>query len=148
MRVVFLIVIMTALSGCELHNRLFSWGEQKPVVSKEKMSAELKNKKGRTAFIADIDIRKEKIAIRRVVLPAASDKSYELWVIHPKKKKPRSLGVVDSNTEIAAARLGKLEQSWLENTTLAVSLEPRGGSPTGEVTGPVLFTGKIKKVQL
>jgi len=28
--------------------------------------------------------------------------------------------------------------------TLAVSLEPRGGSPTGLPTGPVLFTGALQ----
>jgi len=28
-------------------------------------------------------------------------------------------------------------------TVLAVSLEPQGGSPTGQPTGPVLFQGKV-----
>jgi anti-sigma-K factor RskA len=31
----------------------------------------------------------------------------------------------------------------IEQGTLAVSLEPEGGSPTGAPTGPVLFTGKL-----
>ena len=33
--------------------------------------------------------------------------------------------------------------SGLVDDTLAVSLEPEGGSPTGAPTGPVLFKGKL-----
>jgi len=29
---------------------------------------------------------------------------------------------------------------------LAVSLEPRGGSPTGLPTGPVLYTGPVQRL--
>jgi anti-sigma-K factor RskA len=31
-------------------------------------------------------------------------------------------------------------------TTLAVSLEPPGGSPTGQPTGPVIATGELKPI--
>jgi len=37
------------------------------------------------------------------------------------------------------------DQSLGEIPVLAVSLEPRGGSPTGAPTGPVLFTGPCVK---
>jgi anti-sigma-K factor RskA len=30
--------------------------------------------------------------------------------------------------------------------TLAVSLEPSGGSPTGAPTGPVLYTGRVERL--
>jgi anti-sigma-K factor RskA len=29
------------------------------------------------------------------------------------------------------------------NVTLAISLEPKNGSPTGQPTGAVLYTGKV-----
>jgi anti-sigma-K factor RskA len=28
---------------------------------------------------------------------------------------------------------------------LAISLEPAGGSPTGQPTGPVLYTGRVER---
>ena len=31
----------------------------------------------------------------------------------------------------------------ISEATYAVSIEPRGGSPTGAPTGPVVFTGKL-----
>jgi anti-sigma-K factor RskA len=37
------------------------------------------------------------------------------------------------------------DQSLGEIPALAVSLEPKGGSPTGAPTGPVLFTGPCVK---
>jgi anti-sigma-K factor RskA len=32
-----------------------------------------------------------------------------------------------------------------EGATLAVSLEPTGGSPTGQPTGPVIASGKLER---
>ncbi|MFK8260301.1 anti-sigma factor domain-containing protein [Erwinia sp. AnSW2-5] len=70
------------------------------------------------------------------------DRSLQLWLIPPGEK-PQSLGVIDhatlqkvSVTEIQLARM----------PTLAISLEPRGGSPTGQPTGPVLYSGKITQL--
>ncbi len=42
-----------------------------------------------------------------------------------------------------ADRLGKVDPALLGDTVFAVSLEPEGGSPTGQPTGPVLYTGKL-----
>jgi anti-sigma-K factor RskA len=41
-----------------------------------------------------------------------------------------------------ATRLGPSAEK-IADTVFAVSLEPEGGSPTGQPTGPVLFTGKL-----
>ena len=30
-----------------------------------------------------------------------------------------------------------------DDLTLAISLEPKGGSPTGVATGPIVFTGSL-----
>ncbi|MEO6676397.1 MAG: anti-sigma factor [Pseudomonas sp.] len=70
------------------------------------------------------------------------EQSLELWAI-PADGKPISLGV------IPAGGKGKVELSEAQKAligkpiTLAVSLEPKGGSPTGQPTGPVLYQGAL-----
>lgn len=72
---------------------------------------------------------------------AIPDRDYELWYI--KGDEPAvSMGVipVDQRTEIA---LGPEAQSKFEpGTVLAVTLEQKGGSPTGVAQGPIVALGK------
>ncbi|KAE9652214.1 anti-sigma factor [Pseudomonas sp. PB105] len=66
----------------------------------------------------------------------------ELWVIPPGGK-PISLGLVPAAGK-GRIQLSKEQQALLTAPlTLAVSLEPRGGSPTGQPTGPVLYQGQL-----
>lgn len=72
-------------------------------------------------------------------------KSPELWVIEGDNP-PRSLGVIDirgpSAVVIPPQRLRGLEPG----STLAISIEPLGGSPTGQPTGPIVATGKLTAI--
>ena len=68
-------------------------------------------------------------------------KSLELWVL-PKNGAPRSLGVIDNHQD-TRLRLALSDPRLQSANALAVSLEPRGGSPTGQPTGPVLCSGVI-----
>jgi len=72
----------------------------------------------------------------------AGPRAVELWVI-PADGHPRSLGVLSQDRpgwRVAPALAGHALQPGV---TLAVSLEPAGGSPTGLPTGPVILTGKL-----
>jgi anti-sigma-K factor RskA len=72
-----------------------------------------------------------------------SGRSLELWAL-PRDGKPKSLGVIGA--ERAALRLDAPAVKSLGNVpALAISLEPRGGSPTGQPTGPVLYSGPCVK---
>jgi anti-sigma-K factor RskA len=68
------------------------------------------------------------------------DRDLELWALAEGETRPRSLGVLP-----AAGR--QLVAALTPGTQLLVSLEPRGGSPTGQPTGPVLYGGKLASVQ-
>ena len=68
-------------------------------------------------------------------------KSLELWAL-PKNGAPRSLGLVQNERD-TRIRLAAADARLLDASAFAVSLEPRGGSPTGVPTGPVLCSGAI-----
>jgi anti-sigma-K factor RskA len=95
------------------------------------------------AFIASVDVARGTISVRAVTAEVPEAKSYELWALGAGRDKPQSLGVIDAGFRIPATRLGKVDSAALGQTVFAVSLEPQGGSPTGQPTGPVLFTGKL-----
>ena len=69
-------------------------------------------------------------------------RSLELWAI-PVEGKPVSLGLVprDGGGRIVLSQ--RQQQLIKVPVVLAVSLEPQGGSPTGQPTGPVLYQGPL-----
>lgn len=95
------------------------------------------------AFLVSVDVDNKFMTVRPVAAKHEAGKSYELWLIHDSLGKPRSLGVVDDPSVIRPAQLAAYDKNVIENATLAISLEPEGGSPTGDPTGPVLFAGKM-----
>lgn len=70
----------------------------------------------------------------QISVPA--DKDLELWQLPQGATRPQSLGVLPSSGKT-------LEVALAQNTQLLVSLEPKGGSPTGQPTGPVLYGGLL-----
>lgn len=70
----------------------------------------------------------------------AENKSYELWVI-PAGQKPESLGLL-SEKETTQLTLSDIRIP--AGATIAITLEPHGGSPTAQPTGPVLYTDQLK----
>lgn len=75
-------------------------------------------------------------------LPNDGKHSHELWVI-PQGGVPRSLGTVALDKQ-SHKRLAETLASLLQQgATIAISVEPRGGSPTGAPTGPVIASGSL-----
>jgi anti-sigma-K factor RskA len=68
--------------------------------------------------------------------------SPELWVI-PADGKPRSMGVMNAAAPSWAKVPATASSVMAAGVTIAVSVEPVGGSPTGQPTGPVILTGKL-----
>lgn len=71
---------------------------------------------------------------------APNDRAFELWAIAPGTTTPRSLGLIPADGRF---ELGTLPAALRDGGTLAISIEPKTGSPTGLPTGPVVFTGEL-----
>jgi anti-sigma-K factor RskA len=66
----------------------------------------------------------------------------ELWIIAADGA-ANSLGVIDTHTA-ATHKVAPAHRSLIApGTSFAITREPRGGSPTGRATGPIIASGKI-----
>ncbi|MBV8615447.1 MAG: anti-sigma factor [Acetobacteraceae bacterium] len=70
--------------------------------------------------------------------PPPEGRDYELWALPAGAPRPRSLGVLPASGR-------RLEAQLTPGTRVLVSLEPKGGSPSGQPTGPVLYGGQMEQ---
>jgi anti-sigma-K factor RskA len=73
------------------------------------------------------------------------NKSFELWMLPADKTAPVSLGLLPAQGNRLVVVSNQLAQLLVQGG-LAVSLEPVGGSPTGQPTGAVLYQGKLREI--
>lgn len=90
-------------------------------------------------YARDLQVRTLDASIR------VSGKDLELWAL-PAGGVPRSLGIAGRAERARLTLARPAEQTLGEVPSLAVSLEPEGGSPTGAPTGPVLAVGPCIRV--
>ena len=81
------------------------------------------------------------LELQRKAGRAGEGRSLELWLIEGGNA-PVSLGVMPE-TEHSILKLDEATRARLKGGVLAVSDEPKGGSPTGAPTGAVLAVGNI-----
>jgi anti-sigma-K factor RskA len=93
-----------------------------------------------SVVVVQMDKDRERLVLLAQAPAAGAGKDYELWVLPPGKD-PVSLGVLKAGERIERP-IDRMRAALVQpGTTLAVSLEPAGGSVSGAPTGPVLFTG-------
>ncbi|MGY3450381.1 anti-sigma factor [Bradyrhizobium sp. USDA 4353] len=95
------------------------------------------------AFILTVDAGSKSYTVRRVGAAPEPGKSFELWLVSDKLQKPRSLGVIGGSDFTSRPVLSAYDADTVNRATYAVTVEPEGGSPTGQATGPIVFTGKL-----
>jgi anti-sigma-K factor RskA len=91
------------------------------------------------AFLMSVDTDKRVVTVRQVAAERLADKSYQLWIAPQPGSAPQSLGVIEQQDDFTVrATLAGYEPAVINNATFGISLEPLGGSPTGQPTGPVI----------
>lgn len=102
--------------------------------------ATLTDERSQAALLVTADRRNNVIAVRTVgPTPVPDDRTLQLWAIS-QQGTPRSLGLLDERGSATIAFNDRALGS--DVALLAVSLEPKGGSPNPNApTGPVLYKG-------
>ncbi|HEY0802601.1 MAG TPA: anti-sigma factor [Steroidobacteraceae bacterium] len=112
-------------------------------VSAGYMVSAIQQDNGVTGWTATTDLQRS----RMVVVPAtpvvlAQGRAPELWLI-PAGQKPIAVGMITRDKPTTLALAPALLAQLGPTAVLAVSVEPVGGSPTGQPTGPVIAKGAI-----
>jgi anti-sigma-K factor RskA len=96
-------------------------------------------------FVAAISTDGRSLTIVPASLLTADKRSMELWLI-PEGGKPASLGLIAAGQPVQLNVPPNLLPLVGSGATLAVSLEPLGGSPTGQPTGEVIAHGNLTRL--
>lgn len=92
------------------------------------------------ALIIRVDLASRTVFVRPVAAEVPKGHSLELWYIG-QGKTPKSMGLVDK----AERKMRLPADASLEKADFAVTVEPEGGSPTGNPTGPIVYSGQLLK---
>lgn len=118
-----------------------------PTPGGEALLARLDIEGGEVGFVAAANPGDRTLAI----VPAAlldsrtQPTSFELWVIPPGGT-PHSLGLVDPSRAVKFVVPPELWPHVSADSVLAITVEPKGGSPTGQPTGPIIANGKLAQL--
>jgi len=107
------------------------------------LMATLSGSAGQPNFVASVTATGNSLVIVPAALLTNDPRAYELWLIPTGETRPRSLGLIQPGQPIRLDIPSDLAGLVTPDATLAVSLEPPGGSPTGLPTGPVVAAGKL-----
>jgi anti-sigma-K factor RskA len=97
---------------------------------------------GQPAFVAAVNADSTSLTVLPAALLTQDPRAMELWLI-PAGDKPHSLGLIVPGRPVRIEVPRELTGRITPDTALAVSMEPPGGSPTGQPTGPVIASGKL-----
>jgi anti-sigma-K factor RskA len=110
------------------------------------LMATLGGASGQPSFVAAVTASGNSLTVVPASLLTNDPRAIELWLIPAGESRPRSLGLIQPGRPIRLDIPPDLAGRLTSNATLAVSLEPPGGSPTGLPTGPVIASGKLTKL--
>jgi anti-sigma-K factor RskA len=111
--------------------------------SRTPLMATLGSSAGQPNFVASVTAQGNSLVIVPAALLTNDPRAYQLWLIPAGDTRPRSLGLIQPGQPVRLDVPADLAGRVTPDATLAVSVEPPGGSPTGQPTGPVIAAGKL-----
>jgi anti-sigma-K factor RskA len=106
--------------------------------------ATISAKSGEEMWQVEVFGTTNRLVVQAAKLPARpAGHDYELWAL-PKGGNPVSLGVLPAAGTSTRALTVIQKAALASSSQLAVSIEPPGGSPTGQPTGAVVFVAPLR----
>lgn len=120
---------------------LFMYLSLAPRMTTEAYVAVIADAQARPAWL--VDARDGKLTVKALTpRTLAANQALELWLL-PEGGKPVSLGLMPVSGSKQSTLLSAVQKQFANTPAVAVSLEPAGGSPTGQPTGPVLYQAPL-----
>lgn len=116
-----------------------------PPVEQERLVASLAADGSDVKYLVVYDAARHDVGLSHVSGERAAGKDFELWMIEGNNK-PVSMGVIPAGAATHLTVSPAVQQKLAQGAVLAVSVEPTGGSPTGQPTGPVVAAGDLKGI--
>lgn len=116
-----------------------------PTGPAERLVASLAPQESDVHYFVVYDERAADVALSHVSGEHAEGRDFELWVIADGKP-PASIGVIPAGSAVHIGVDDALRRKIAAGAVFAISLEPAGGSPTGQPTGPVVAAGDLRNI--
>lgn len=100
----------------------------------------VQNQQAEPVWLVNTSARAQELTLKALsaVSNVGVDQDFELWLL-PSSGAPVSLAIMPTGGAELRIRLSNDQlRELIESRALAISLEPKGGSPTGQPTGPVV----------
>lgn len=96
-------------------------------------------------YLVVYDAERHDVDLSFVSGKLAKGKDFELWVLDGKNAAV-SMGVIPTGRIAHVTVSPAVQHKLTQGAVLAVSLEPAGGSPTGQPTGSVVASGSLRNI--
>lgn len=117
--------------------------EAEPVVAGQKYLAVVNRDGAQPAIVVSVDTETGIVSLRDLGAEQPADRSLEVWYLAGDgSRPPLSLGVLADSADITHLPVRDADYGRTD-AAIAITLEPKGGSPNGDPTGPVVYSGKL-----
>lgn len=116
-----------------------------PAADLPRLMASLAADASEVRYMALFEPERNRVGLARVSGTPGAGQDFELWLIRGSDA-PVSLGVLPSEAQAYLSVTTETRALIEAGALLAISLEPTGGSPTGQPTGAVVAAGDLRGI--
>ncbi len=113
-----------------------------PVPSTDRLAASLTAEGSSVTYLVLYDSATGSVSLAHMTGDPVEGRDFQLWIARGTEA-PVSLGVIPAGVSTRVEITNQIRSLMTTAAHMAISLEPPGGSPTGQPTGPVLAVGDL-----
>lgn len=113
-----------------------------PAAPSDRLAASLTAEGSGVTYLVVYDSATGSVSLAHMTGDPVSGRDFQLWIARGTEP-PVSLGVIPAGVSTHVAVSDQIRDLMTSAAHMAISLEPPGGSPTGQPTGPVLAVGDL-----